>query len=234
MHAFMVYCFFFVVDHRVFYYSFGPCEAFRRTFPNHRKEAAVVIPISKKDLDSRMQQSFISWTNNKSFQYRLVYKCDSHQSHCTYILLHEETEAASKVKLDNFRDVSGEGLWKFTASETLVSISHSEEFKSLSVAFHDALNLYSSVVPSVLLSEVRTELKMATSKLESAIELGNFEAIQALPILNSFHKVAEKLADIECRYKVDMNKELQRNDIYFSQTKTALNGLDFISKNSIE
>ena len=46
--------------------------------------------------------------------------------------------------------------------------------------------------------------------------------------------MAEKLVDIECRYKVDNNKEPQRNDIYFSHTKAALNGIDFISKNSIE
>ena len=106
-------------------------------------------------------------------------------------MLHKETEAASKVKLDNFTDVFDEGLWKFTANETLVSISHSQEFTKLSIAFHDTLNLYSLVVPTVLLSAVRTDLKMATSKLEPITELGNFEAIQALPISNSFHKIAE-------------------------------------------
>ena len=149
-------------------------------------------------------------------------------------MLHEETEPAFKIKSDNFTDDSGEGLWKFVSNETLVSISNSEEFTDLSTAFRDVLNLYSSVVPSVLLSDVRTELKMAISELESATQHKNFEAVQVLSILNSFHKVTEKLADIECRYKVDMNKELKRNDICFSQTKAALNGLDFISKNSIE
>ena len=70
---------FFVVDHHVFHYSFGPCEVFRRAFPNHSKQAAVVVPISKKDLDPRMQQSFISWTSNKTFHYRFVHKYDSLQ-----------------------------------------------------------------------------------------------------------------------------------------------------------
>lgn len=189
--------------------------------------------VNKKDLDFRMQQSFGSWTNNKTFQYRLTYKCEDYQPHCTYIMQHDSTEAASKVKLDHFTDTLGEGLWKFTANETLVTlVTPSQEYKNLSAAFYDALHLYSSVVPSALVREVRTDLKVATSQLELVTE--NFEATQALLTLNSFHKVVEKLADIECRYQVDINKVTQRNDICYSHTKAALNELDFISKQNIE
>ena len=182
-----------------------------------------------------MKQSFESWTSSKTFQFRLTYKSEDYEPHCTYIMQHDTTEAASKVKLDNFTDVSGENLWKPTSNVSLVKlVNDSPEYKDLSIAFYNVLHLYSSLVPVALVREVRADLQLATTQLEAVETLGKLETTQALSILNRVNKATQKLADIECKHQVDIDKEVQRNNICYNHTKAALNGLDFIAKQSIE
>lgn len=93
------------------------------------------MSVNRKDLDCKMKQSFESWTSNKTFQFRLTYKSEDYEPHCTYIMQHETTEAASKVKLNHFTDVWGEELWKPTKNAALVKLETvSPEYKDLSAS----------------------------------------------------------------------------------------------------
>ena len=233
-------CFiFFAIEHDVYYYSFGSNQAFRRQHTYHKK-ASTNVSFRKKELDRPMQAAFGVWTRSETFEYELVHKMEDQHPHCTYVLLHRVTEPASKAKLNLFVDASGERLWKYTSIESLLPINKPipQQYKILSEKFHEAINLYSTIVPAALVSKVTEDLNIQFNQLESkllAIENGEVEAVTSL---NNFHKdglkLMVRLAQIQREYQKDVNKETQRNDFCYSHLKPVLNQLGFTTKQTLE
>lgn len=196
--------------------------------------------VKKKELDKPVKVSFGTWTSNESFSYRLVHKWEKENPHCTYILLHDVTEPASKVKLDMFTSASHERLWKFTSNQSLIPVKGPIplEYNHLATKFTEVIQLYSSVVPAALLSEIREGLSVATNELESklhAVEKGEVEVVGFLHNLHSDHlKLLARLAEMQCIYQKSVTKETQRNEFSYSHLLPVLNELGFIAKATIE
>ena len=58
----------FIAEHNVYYYTFGPSEAFRRLCSLHKNgDVSTIVSFKKK-------ASFSKWTRCDSFEYKLVHK----------------------------------------------------------------------------------------------------------------------------------------------------------------
>ena len=89
-----------------------------------------------------------------------------------------------------------------------------QQYNSLATKFDEAINLYFSMVPAALVGQVRADLSVQVNQFESklhAIENGEVEVVASL---KNFHKDSLKLlvrlAQIQCDYQKDVNKETKR------------------------
>ena len=234
-----IVCFSLYAAHPVYHYTFGAYQAFRRKYTAHKgNQTDTILSIDKKDLDRPIQESISIWTTEERFEYKLVYKCESYQPHCVYVMTHSKTEAASRFQSDRFSKALENNICKSVCNDRLIPLSDVlPEYNELAIAFEECLEIYSSVIPTSLLSGVRKQLRMATCEFESRMaQQMDPEGLRAM--LTSCHlqnlKLLEELANIECNYQIDITKEVQKNEICYKRTKAALNKLDIISKENIE
>ena len=104
--------------------------------------------------------------------------------------------------------------------------------KALAAKFFEAMNLYSSVVPSTLLNDIMKDIKIQTSVIESMLGAGEVELLKSVYAENL--KLLERMADMECTYRKQVNKEIQRNDFCFQRMKGPMSDLGFIPKSTIK
>ena len=87
-----------------------------------------------------------------------------------YALLHKTSEAALKVNIEVFKEISGENSFQFILSHSLIppfqEVPFSALYKSVQTKLHEALCLYSTVVPSRLLDDVRKDLHSQYQELQ--------------------------------------------------------------------
>lgn len=230
MHSFII---FFVAAHDVYYYCFGPCEAFRMKYTSHipQKKADVIVSLNKKDHEPRTQKSMEKWADAEAFQYRLLHKWEDSRPYCTYAMLHQTTVPASKAKLDMFTYPSGERAWKFTSMTNLILIEkpYPQLYNSLALKFNEAIRLYSSVVPATLLSDIRKNVtaQIAQMEMEKMSETMR-------DVLSSSYKLLGKLSDMEATYPKNVKKEIQQNAFCYEHLKVALSELGFLPKATID
>ena len=184
------------------------------------KKPGTVVTLTKKAVPPKLR------TSASSYDYQLLHKWKENQPRCLYALLHKTSEAASKVNIEVFKDSSGENAFQFIPSHSLIPsfqrVPFSALYKSVETKFHEALCLYSTVVPSRLLGDVRKDLQELQSK-------------QCLKIVEKgISNVIKTLTDIEDYYKKQVSREMQRQDFSFHHVKGPLNDLGFIVKGSVE
>lgn len=125
-------------------------------------------------------------------------------------------------------------------NEALVPITPPPtDYDKLATAFSESLNLFSSMVPAALLHKVQQEIKSSKDMLESRKKTLDQNVQSTQVVLEVYHQrvltdLALDLAVIESTYKVDINRELQRNDICYHNMEAPLRDLGFISKQTIE
>ena len=226
--------------HDVYYYSFGACEAFRRK--DTHMQGTAVITFDKKDLDPQIQKSFAMWTTKRAFDYKLVHGWRDHQPWCIYVMVHSTTEPASKVKLDTFQGGIRQPF-ENVSNDTIVSVVDTVPLQCKEVVnkFEDAINLFSHVVPSDCLTQIRSDLKYQATHFDSAkqkLQGGDVEkreVIEAFDTLRAENlQLFEKVFDMEDKYKVDVTKETQRNDFCYQLLNDPLSKLNYVCKPSIE
>ena len=155
-------------------------------------------------------------------------------------MAHSTTEPASRFKSERFSKALENNICKSISNEALVPLANvPPEYNKLAVAFKECLDLYSSsVVPTSLLHEARKQFKVATCEFESKMKELQMDSKELRAIVDAYHKenlkLLEELADIQTNYQMDISRELQKNDICYKRTKTALTELDLISKETIE
>ena len=158
------------------------------------------------ELDRPLQAAFGVWTRRGTFEYKLVHKIEDEHPYCIYVLVHQVTEPASKVKLDLFVDASGEGVWKFTSIESILPINDPipQQYNNLAVKFHEAINLYSSIVPAALVSQVRKDLNAQVSQLESKLQAIEDGEVEVVEFLKNYYedslKLLVRISQIQCDY----------------------------------
>ena len=116
------------------------------------------------------------------------------------------------------------------------------QYKEVVDKFEDALRLYSCVVPSDCLTQIRSDIKYQVAKFDSAKqEMQDGDHVEIPKMMEAFDtlktenlQIFEKILDMEGKYKVDVTKEIQRNDFCFQLLNRPLSKLNYICKPSIE
>ena len=105
----------------------------------------------------------------------------------------------------------------------------------------DAINLFSHVVPSDCLTQIRSDLKYQATRFDSAkqkMQGGDVEKPEVIETFDTLRaenlRLFEKVFDMEDKYKVDVTKETQRNDFCYQLLNHPLSKLNYICKPSIE
>ena len=225
-----------LLGHIVYYYSFGTAGAFKRRF-NHEQGAATDT-LLKDDLDQGMRKSFALFTEKNSFMYRLVHSWRERHPWCIYVMYHEDTEPASKAKVDIFK-----GAVENAANDTLVSFRTPIplKYQHLAARFDEALSLYSSVVPTEVLDKIVDGVSEHDRQLELLMQKFNSETIKKADVLEFITlaragnlEIFKKVLNIKQQYQVNVTKEIQRNDFCYDLVNGILNKLGFACKKSLE
>ena len=182
------------------------------------------------------------WTTKKAFDYKLVHGWKVHQPWCIYVMVHSTTEPASKAKLETFQSEKTKSFENVT-NDDIVTIVDTvpSQYQKVVDKFEDAINLFSCVVPSDCLSQIRCDLKHLSNCFDSArqkVKGGRIEAPQVIEVFDALKleklQLLEKVLDMEGEYRVDITKEIQRNDFCFQLLRDPLSKLNYICKPSIE
>ena len=191
------------------------------------------IVLDMKDHQPIIQASLELWSKRNSFEYRLMHKCEDHAPYCIYAMVHSYSEAASKAKIEECVFSSGENGCKYVSTETLVQTTDSwpSKYDVLAVKFREAVRLYSSVVPSVLVSEICQDIRGQIELLEKLDQVDQVRSVQSQAIV---YKFLAKLAEIEVDYEKDIRQVEQRNNFCYQHLKSSLLELGFIPKPTIE
>ena len=169
-----------------------------------------------------------------------MHKWEDEKPYCIYVLLHPTTEPASKAKLDLFTNSSCERLWRFSSTDSLIPINNPipQQYNLLATKFKEAIDLYSSIVPSAVLGEVREHLNAQANQLEVQIQAAEKGELEVVAFLNHIHienlKLVARLSEMQCTYQKDVTKETQRNGFCYGHLQSALDELGFIAKPTIE
>ena len=222
--------------HDVYYYSFGACEAFRRK--SAHKGAAAVITFAKKDLEPQLHRSFAMWTTKQTFDYKLVHGWREHQPWCIYVMTHSTTEP----KLETFQTENKTSFENVTNDDILTILDTvPSEYQKVVDKFEDAINLFNRVVPSDCLSQIRSDLKHLSDCFDTAkqkVKGGSIEKPEMIEVFDALKsknvQLLEKVLDMESNYRIDITKEIQRNDICYQLLSDPLSKLNYICKPSIE
>ena len=142
------------------------------------------------------------------------------------------SDPASKATLDIFTYHSGEEAWKPTSTSNLMSTAtpFPVAYKAVAKRIDEAMSLYSSVVPSVLVTDLKSDVNSQLSHLKAKQD--SDKTIQGS--VDFCHYLLGKLNDIDFIYQKNINKEVQRNDICYQHLKESLDKLGFITKTTIE
>ena len=198
----------------------------------YQRNPNTVVSLNKKDHGVKIQQSLGRWSNAKNFQYQLQHKREDHSPHCIYAMVHHTTDPASKVTLEMFTHHSGERAWKLTSTKNLIPTASPfpVTYEAIAKKFDEAIYLYSSVVPSVLVTDLKRDVNSQLSQLK--LKQDSDKAIQ--DTIDFCYNMLGKLNEIDFIYQKNINKEVQRNDICYQHIKESLDRLGFISKTSID
>ena len=122
-------------------------------------------------------------------------------------------------------------------SESLIPIKDPvpQQYNLLATKFKEAINLYSSIVLSAVLSEVREDLNLQTNQGEAQIQAAERDELEVVAVLNHIYtgnlKLMAKLSEMQCDYQKD-GKLMQRNNFCYNHLQPVLNELGFIALNS--
>ena len=149
---------------------------FRRKSPSHDNEKGVEHQVSSENIEPKIRMSFVDWTKKKEFEYRLLHKYEDHAPHCSYVLVHKNTEAASKASVDIFTSPTGERSWMLVPNSKLLRFDD-----VLPVTYHcsatkvaEVMRCFKSVIPSHPIEELMqissTHIDEQDAKVEEMIK----------------------------------------------------------------
>ena len=155
--------------------------------------------------------------------------------HIIYALLHKSTEPASKVTIDAFTDSLGENARQFVPPYSFIpkEVSNHILYKNVETKFHEALFLYSAVVPWGLIDNINTDLRIQYKHCSEMVGEGQSKERVEM-VGQGILDVIEKLTYIEKHYKKQVDREIQRNDFSYEHMKESLHDLGFVVKGSME
>ena len=194
-----------------------------------------------------MRESFKTWTKDDEFEYKLVHKYEEHSPHCSYILVHKITMAASKGKLDLFVTPVGEKSWSMVPNSILLTFHDHlpSKFNRLAGKVAEATKTYKTVVPVdpikefVQLSSTQVDEQDAkVEELMGRVNEGEVETTALLVTIASIQQqrrsVLDRLAVLLSSYNMRISKEVQQNEHYHTLVKDELRSLGFVVKSHIE
>ena len=190
-------------------------KPFRMMCTHHMKTPDNTIVLDMKDHQPIIQGSLELWSKRNSFEYRLMHKCEDRAPYCIYAMVHSYSEAASKAKIKECVFSSGEKWLQVCGQQkTLVQTTDSwpSKYDVLAVKFREAVHLYSSVVPSILVSEIRQDIRGQIELLEKLDQVDQVRSVQSQAIV---YKLLAKLAEIKVDYEKDIRQVEQRNDFCY-------------------
>lgn len=230
----------FVAAHDVYYYLFGQYQTFRIIHSTYLKKKSNIILLNKREHGSNSAvQSSLKMLNRDDFKYQLTHKWSAHLPYCIYAMVHENTEAASKAKIDQFKWPSGENSWEHVLTTKIlknVKTPWPTRYDPLAVKFQEAIKLYSLVVPKALLIDIEKVLEAQIpliDKIDVAKGANEVKSIQ-LTLMQENQKLQRKLVDINEKYSKEVKKENQRNEFCYDHLQDILRQFGYVSKPSID
>ena len=155
--------------------------------------------------------------------------------YCIYAMVHRSSESASNAKIEECILSSGEKAWHYVPTNALIQNTDSwpNKYDALALKFREAVHLYSSVVPSVLLSELSKDIEGQVQLIKRLDQPDEVKSVQAI-LYQENYNLLRKLIEIKSNYEKDVKKEPSRNDFCYQHLKMALQELGFIPKRTIE